>query len=211
MQFDFGKLGAQERYKLLGGVVVPRPIALVTTVSPDGVHNAAPFSFFNCMSYEPPVVVLGLDDRKTGGPKDTVHNIRAGGEFVVNLVDEPLAEAMNVCAVDFPPEVDELGEAGLSAVPSAAVRPPRIAESPVSLECREKFTIEMGASRHIILGEVVYLHVRDELIEPDTLRMRVERLRMVGRLFGSWYARMSDTFELPRMTYEQWRERKARG
>lgn len=206
MEFDFATLDVQDRYKLLCSVVVPRPIALVTTRSPEGVVNAAPFSFFNAMSYEPPVVVLGIDDLVPGQVKDTVRNVRMGSEFVVNMVTEELAESMRVCAVNFPPERDELAEAGLTAAPAARVTPPRVAESPVSLECRELFTLELGPTRHILLGKVVYLHVADRLFD-DAGRLHVDphRLNPVGRLFGPWYCRLGERFELPGMNYEQWR------
>src|SRR5688500_3534302 len=130
MRFAFAELSPPERYQLLGGLVVPRPIALVTTRDRDGRANAAPFSFFNVVAEEPPLVVLGLGVHASGGAKDTTNNIRDGGEFVVNLVDEPLAEAMNLCAIDLPPEVSEIDLAGLEMLPSEAVAPGRIAAAP---------------------------------------------------------------------------------
>ena len=123
MRFDLRKLAAPQRYRLLGGLVVPRPIALVTTRDRDGRDNAAPFSFFNVLAEEPPLIVLGIGVNVRGGTKDTTRNIRDGGEFVVNLVDEPMAEAMNICAVDFPPEVDEIEVAGFDLTPSELVGP----------------------------------------------------------------------------------------
>ena len=126
LRFDFAELAATDRYKLLGGLIVPRPIALVTSHSPDGRVNAAPFSFFNVFAEEPPLVVLGLGISPLGGAKDTTLNIRDTGEFVVNLVDEPIAEAMNLCAIDFPPEISEVEVAGLDLAPSEKVAPPRI-------------------------------------------------------------------------------------
>src|ERR1700722_17282963 len=134
MQFDFRTMAPTDRYKLLIGSVVPRPIALVTTIDKAGIANAAPFSFFNVMGNDPPAIVLGIDRRPTGAPKDTVRNIRDTGEFVVNLVDEAIAEAMNVCAIDFPEGVDELVEAGLTAAHSPTGAPPGIAEAPGAFE-----------------------------------------------------------------------------
>src|SRR4051812_15342930 len=138
MHFDLAAIPASDAYKLLVSTVVPRPIALATTVDADGRVNAAPFSFFNAVSSVPPVVVLGVSpgDSAGDGYKDTERNIRDSGEFVVNLVDEAIAERMNVCAVDFPSAIGELDMAGLTPVASVGIRPPRIAESPVSFECK---------------------------------------------------------------------------
>src|SRR5688572_32679538 len=137
MEFDLRRLNSRDRYKLLASVVVPRAIALVTSVDAQGRVNAAPFSFFNVLGSEPALVVLGIGDRPDGAPKDTARNIRLTHEFVVNLVDEAIAERMNICAVDFPAGTDELRHAGFTCLPSADVQPPRLAESPVNLECRE--------------------------------------------------------------------------
>ena len=205
MQFDFGELPAAERYKLLGGLVVPRPIALVTTCSKEGRTNAAPFSFFNVLAEEPPLVVLGLGVSASGGAKDTTNNIRDTGEFVVNLVDEPIAEAMNVCAVDFPPDVDEVDVAGFELLPSETVGPGRIAAAPVHLECRRFVILQPGSERYIVLGEVLWLHVRDGIVDPATLRVQRDDYHPIGRLFGGGYIRTEDRFDLPRMTYATWR------
>ena len=126
---------------------------------PDGRVNAAPFSFFNVFAEEPPLVVLGLIS-PLGGAKDTTLNIRDTGEFVVNLVDEPIAEAMNLCAIDFPPEISEIEVAGFDLVPSAAVAPPRIGQAPVALECRRYLTLQPARERYLVIGEVLVAHVR---------------------------------------------------
>src|SRR3954452_13380258 len=145
MHFDLGAIPATDAYKLLVSTVVPRPIALATTVDAKGRINAAPFSFFNAVSSDPPVVVLGINGTGAeGGYKDTENNIRETGEFVVNLVDEALAERMNICAVDFPAEIGELDQAGLTPLPSAGVKPPRIAEAPVSFECKRITGLSLG-------------------------------------------------------------------
>ena len=206
MEFDLGKLDARDRYKLLAGVVVPRPIALVTTVDGAGRVNAAPFSFFNLVGSDPPVVALGVGDRAGGEPKDTARNIRETGEFVVNLVDESMARGMNVCAVDFPAGTDELACAGLTVKPSATGRPPRIAEARVTLECRAARTVEVGRSR-VILGEVLWAYVGDEFVDAATMHVHGEKLGMIARMHGGgWYARTTDLFEMPRLTAAQWRE-----
>lgn len=205
MDFDMSQLAARDRYKLLGGLVIPRPIALVTSCSAQGHQNAAPFSFFNVMAEEPPIVVLGLGVTASGGAKDTTTNIRDTGEFVVNLVDEPLAEAMNLCAVDFPPEVDEIEIAKLDLLPSQRVRAARIAQSPAQLECRRLMTLQPGPGRYIVLGEVLWLHVRDGIVDPATLRV-MDSHQPIGRLFGAGYVRSHDRFDLPRMTHQEWQD-----
>ena len=207
MRFDLAELTASERYKLLGGLVVPRPIALVTTRSLGGADNAAPFSFFNVLAEEPPLVVLGLGVTAAGGAKDTTNNIRDTGEFVVNLVDETIAEAMNVAAVDFPSEISEIEVAGFDLMPSEKVTPGRIAQSPVSMECRRFVTLQPGPERYIVLGEVLLLHVREGILDPRTLRVEGDSYHPVGRLFGGGYVRTRDHFEMPRLSYEAWRRR----
>ncbi len=202
--FDFQRLGPAERYKLLGGLVVPRPIALVTTLDPEGRHNAAPFSFFNVLAEEPPLVVLGLGISPSGRAKDTTNNIRDSGEFVVHLVDEAIAEAMNLCAIDLPPEASEVELAGFSLLPSKVVAPGRIAEAPVSLECRRYVTLQPGPERYIVLGEVLMLHVKDGIVDPERLRVDRDRYAPIGRLFGGGYVRTHDRFEMPRISYREW-------
>ena len=204
MRFALAELSATERYKLLGGLVVPRPIALVTTQSQDGRVNAAPFSFFNVFAEEPPLVVLGLGISPVGGSKDTTVNIREGGEFVINLVDESIADAMNLCAIDFPPEISEIEVAGLDLAPSDEVAPPRIAQAPVNLECRRYVTLEVARERYLVIGEVLVAHVRDGLVDPATLRIDRDAYAPIGRLFGGGYVRTRDRFEMPRLTYRQW-------
>ena len=209
MELDFAGLSARDRYKLLGGLVIPRPIALVTSRSAAGHDNAAPFSFFNVLAEEPPIIVLGLGVAASGRAKDTTNNIRDTGEFVVNLVDEPIALAMNLCAIDFPPEVSEIEVAGLDLLPAERVNAARIAQAPVHLECRRLMTLQPGRERYIILGEVVWLHVRDGVIDPTTLRVSPD-FAPIGRLFGGGYVRTHDRFELPRLTFEEWRAREAK-
>jgi flavin reductase (DIM6/NTAB) family NADH-FMN oxidoreductase RutF len=204
MRFALAELSPADRYKLLGGLVVPRPIALVTTRDRDGRANAAPFSFFNVVAEEPPLIVLGLGVHARGGAKDTTNNIRDSGEFVVNLVDEPLAAAMNLCAIDLPPEVSEVDLAGLELLPGEAVAPGRIAAAPVSMECRRYVTLQPGPERYIVLGEVLVLHVRDGILDPARLRVDRDAYAPIGRLFGGGYVRTRDRFEMPRISYRDW-------
>ncbi|HUF25810.1 MAG TPA: flavin reductase family protein [Gemmatimonadaceae bacterium] len=197
VHFDMAALAPSERYKLLTGVVVPRPIAWITTISPDGTVNAAPFSYFNVMGSDPPVIVIGVGDRE-GEAKDTARNIALTRELVVNVVNEETVIEMNVSAGDYPYGVDELAKAGLTPIPSVRVRPPRIAESPVHLECTELQTLEIRRTR-IIVAEVVGLHIRGDLIDVAKFRVHGEQLGAVGRMHGrGWYTRTRDLFELVR-------------
>jgi flavin reductase (DIM6/NTAB) family NADH-FMN oxidoreductase RutF len=209
--FDLAKMPAQDGYKLLISTVVPRPIALATTVDADGNVNAAPFSFFNAVSSNPPVVVLGINgEGAEGGYKDTEANIRDTGEFVVNLVDEALAERMNICAVDFPHEIAELEIAKLTQVPSAGVKPPRIAEAPVSFECKRITGLSLGGNSTMEVGRVIHIHIRDDLIDAEKLYVKTEKIGLIGRMHGrGWYTRTSDLFLMDRMTLAEWQARRS--
>ncbi|MFC0408255.1 flavin reductase family protein [Roseomonas elaeocarpi] len=204
MFFDFDGLAPRDRYKLVTASVVPRPIAWLVTEDEAGVRNAAPFSFFNVFSSDPMIVGIGCSPREAGGVvggvKDTVANIRALGEFVLCLVDEDRLEAMNVTAADWTPDEDELREAGLTAAPSVKVRPPRIAKSPVALECVLHQLVPAG-SQVIVLGRVVAMHLRDDcVLDPARCYVDTARLRLVGRLgSGGGYVRLNDVVELPRV------------
>ncbi len=211
MDFAFAELDATQRYKLLTALVVPRPIALVTSVGPEGVVNAAPYSFFNTFGQDPPLVVLGIERRARTVSKDTGRNIDATGEFVVNLVDEDLAAAMNLCAVDFPAEISEPEIAGLALAGSRFVRPPRLAAAPAALECRLFTLMRIGAARELVIGEVVGAHVRDGLLDPERLRIDYERYRPVGRLCGDLYCLTRERFALRRRSYAEWRAEEAEG
>jgi len=198
MELDLEGELADRAYPILASLVVPRPIALVTTVSPDGKINAAPFSFFNVLGADPPILAVAPGDRDDGSPKDTARNIRLTHEFVVNLVDEALAEAMNKCAASLPYGEDELCHAGLQTKPSSVVKPPRIAESPVSLECKEWGTLQIGDNR-VVIGLVKRLHVREDLFDPEKKRINGDRLFLIGRMASPhWYCRTRDRFELIR-------------
>jgi flavin reductase (DIM6/NTAB) family NADH-FMN oxidoreductase RutF len=192
-------------YKLLIGCIVPRPIAWVSTVSADGVHNLAPFSFFMGVCNDPPTLAFSVGPRGgeagTGvtGMKDTARNIEATGEFVVNVVDDTLAEQMNLTSGDYPPEVDEFATAGLTATPSIKVRPPRILEAPISMECRMSQVLRIGRGPHsLVLGEILHFHLRDDVYDRATGRIDMQCLKPVGRLAGHLYTHVHDLFEMKR-------------
>jgi flavin reductase (DIM6/NTAB) family NADH-FMN oxidoreductase RutF len=209
MLFDFGQMPPQDCYKLVVSSVVPRPIAWVVSQDVAGVVNAAPYSFFNAFSDNPVVVGFGAGPRPEGALKDTAANIRATGQFVVNLVPESAVQGMNVTAVDFPPGVDELKEAGLTTLRSSKVAPPRIAESPVALEC-ETFQLVPAGRHTIVLGRVVAMHIKDDcILDPVKCYVDTPKLGLIGRMHGrGWYARTTDRFEVPRMTVAEWEAKK---
>ncbi len=199
---SFAELAPRDRYKLLIATIVPRPIALVTTIGRDGVVNAAPFSFFNVISEDPALIVLGLQHKPDNSAKDTTRNIAETGNLVVNLVDEDLGDAMNVCAISFSPGVSEVAMAGLTLAPSVQVSAPRIVEAPFALECRRETSLVFGPQRELLVGEVLHLHARAGLLDPATMRIDAEAYAPIGRLHGNVYARQGDRFELHRETPE---------
>ncbi len=198
MLLDLDNEHADHAYRILASLVTPRPIAWVTTLSATGQLNAAPFSFFNVLGANPPIVGFCPGDRGPRIPKDTAANVRATHEFVVNLVDEDLAEAMNATAADLPPGVDELAATGLATTASDLVGPPRISAAPAALECTEWGTLQIGDNR-LIVGLVHRVHVRDELIDPESLEILSEHFHPIGRMASpAWYCRTRDRFEMPR-------------
>jgi len=187
-----GPLTPSQRYKLITGSVMPRPIALVTTLNGDGLCNAAPYSAFNYMSEDPPLLAIGIErygdeSHRNGEIKDTLRNILEREEFVVNMVDEPLLERMVLCGTDLPADRSETDATGLELAPSVAVRVPRIAIAPISLECRRYSIIEFSRLRSIVFGEIMSIHFRDGLLNPETLRVEVDRYFPYGRLGGPNY------------------------
>jgi flavin reductase (DIM6/NTAB) family NADH-FMN oxidoreductase RutF len=210
MDFDLSKVSSHDTYNLLIGLVAPRPIAWVTSHDLEGRLNAAPFSAYNYVCTDPPVVAIGVANRpgnKIVG-KDTAQNIRNTREFVVNVVNEEVAEAMNFCAIDFPQGVDELKLAGIKTEPSIVVSVPRIAQAPAALECREITTMEIGHSR-IILGQVVAMHVKDQFVDPAGPYIRAEELHAIGRMNGKGaYVKTAGAFfHIPRGNYEEWQKK----
>lgn len=207
--FHLPDLHRRQRYKLIAGAIVPRPIALVTTLNEDGSCNAAPFSAFNYVSEDPPLVVLGLqvhddDGERMGEIKDTTRNILRTSEFVVNLLDEDLLVDMVGCATDFPPGVSETAVVGLELAAARTVAPPRIARSPFALECRTKQMLNFSDHRAVLIGEVISVYVRDDIVDPSTLRVDLERYRPIGRLFGSLYCRTREIVSCPTLKYDAW-------
>lgn len=196
-EIDPAELPSREVYHLLTGVVVPRPIAWVSTLAPDGTRNLAPHSYFNVISSDPPIVHF-----TSSGVKDTLRNVRATKEFVVNVVSRELAEAMNLTAADFPPDEDELAWADLETALSKRVAPPRVARAPVALECRVRTILSMG-NGNMVFGDVVHLHVDDAVWRDG--RVDPALLRPLGRLGGSRYTVVSaDTLlRLPRPTWDE--------
>lgn len=206
MQIPLSDLSPGKRYHLLSSLVVPRPIAWLTTLNEDGSVNAAPFSYFQLMGENPPIVVLGIGRRSDGSPKDSFRNLRRTGEFVINLVTEENAEAMSLCATDFPPDVSEVAALKLTTEPSVFVKPPRLSIAPAHLEAREVQTLLIGHNQ-LVIGELLTVHIRDEFIERDSLRVLTEKMHLVGRLQGGevgGYTRTRDTFHIRRLAYKEW-------
>jgi flavin reductase (DIM6/NTAB) family NADH-FMN oxidoreductase RutF len=216
MFFSLEALAPAQQYKLMVATLVPRPIAWVTTKNPDGALNCSPFSFFNTFHGEPPVVALGLSPRNQNfaradlglrsGRKDTRVNIGMTGEFVVNLVSYELREAMNITAMEFPSETDELAAANLETAPCMKVGPPRIAKSPVSYECSCFQMTEIGGGATLVLGRVLAIHVRDDvIIDPVACHIDAEKLDLVARMHGrGWYARTTAMFQMPAKNLDEW-------
>ncbi|MGR9164548.1 flavin reductase family protein [Rhizobium leguminosarum] len=196
VSFDFEQLTERQRYKLMIGTIIPRPIALVTTVDENGRINAAPFSFFNCLSADPPILAIGVENNADMSFKDTGHNIRMTEVFTVNIVSFAIAEAMHICGAKYPRGVDELKEAGLTAIPGEKVASPFIAEAPAAFECRRHVTLELGRSRQIVMGEIVYAHYRDGVVDPERLHVDPAAVDAIARLGGDTCATIRDRFEM---------------
>ncbi len=205
MEIDPRSMPPSAVYKLLIGCIVPRPIAWVSTVGIDGVKNVAPFSFFMGVCSEPPTLAFSAGPRAGGsgvgsaGLKDTVRNIEATGDFVVNVVDDALAAQMNRTSGEYSPEVDEFALAGLTAAPGVMVCAPRVLEAPISMECRVAQILRVGRGPHsLVLGEILHFHLRDDLYDRTTGRVDMRRLKPVGRLAGEMYTHVHDLFEMKR-------------
>lgn len=201
---DPEKMDSVSVYKVLAGSVVPRPISLTSTISDDGVCNLAPFSFFNVLCHEPPLLSLAISPRgSNGATKDTLRNLREVGEFVVNIVSDDIARAQGVCATEFPPTVDEFDESGLTPVSSTLVRPPRVKESLINFECSVEQILPLPDSpTSLVIGRVRLMHVHEEVLEGSG-RINFDRLRAVGRLAGNAYCRTGERFALDYDTFER--------
>lgn len=211
MDFDLEQLPHSYAYKLMVGLIAPRPIALITSMDEDGRLNAAPFSAYNYLCTDPPIIGVGVANRSGEAfvPKDTARNIRRTGEFVVNVVTEDIAEQMSLCSTDFPAGMNELEIAGFTTAPSKLIKVPRIAEAHAALECREFTTLEIGRSR-IILGRVVAVYVEDRFVDAAGPYVKAEELHAIGRMNGLGnYVRTRDAFmTIPRISYEDWEKGK---
>jgi len=201
MQIDPSENTTQDNYKLLTNLVVPRPIAWVTTQNANGLINLAPFSFFNAVGADPLYVIISVGLNDAGELKDTAKNILASGEFVVNLVTEELFDAMNISAADFPADESELDATQLQPAASVRVKVPRVALARASLECKLFNTQKLGKNL-LIIGEVVMFHVADQLVGP---RFHINNFAPLGRLGSpSVYCRTTDRFDVKRISYAQW-------
>lgn len=197
MFLDFDDLDGRSRYKLLTATVVPRPIALVSTMSAKGVVNAAPFSFFNIFSEDPALAILGLEARReNNGLKDTTRNIIDTGELVINLVDQKIGSAMAACAMDLPKHTSELPLAGLTEAPSRRVAPPGVQEAPIRLECRLFEMRKITPARHLCIAEILALHSREGLIDPKNMHVDASAYTPIGRLHGEQYVAVQDSFRI---------------
>ncbi len=198
MELDPQTIPQQHLYKMLIGCVVPRPIAWVSSLSSDGVANLAPFSFFMGVCSDPPTIAFS-SGRRNDNKKDTIHNLEYTGDFVINVVDDDRAEAMNLSSGDYAPDVSEFDLTGLTPTPGVKVQSPRVVEAPISLECRVAQILQVGRGPHsLVLGEIVYFHIRDDLYNTETGRIDMHALRPVGRLAGQMYSHIHDIFELKR-------------
>lgn len=205
MMIDPKNQQRKDIYKLMIGSIVPRPIALVSTISSDGILNLAPFSFFTGVTSRPPTICFAPERRPADGEKkDTLLNIEATGEFVVNVVTEEIVVQMNEAATDYPREFDEFAMSGLTPEPSRIVVPPRVKESPINMECKLSQVVEIGpkdsGGAALVIGEIVMFHVADELI--DNGRIDATALNPIGRLAGSEYAALGKRISLKRKKYK---------
>lgn len=206
MLFDFAEMTVQDGYKLMVSTIVPRPIAWVVTRDAAGADNAAPFSFFNAFSADPPILGVSIGGSPRGpGDKDTLANIKATGQFVVCLVSEETSAAMNVTAIDVPHGVNEIAEAGLTTIASGKVAPPRIAESPVAFECTVHQLVPLGRNT-LVLGRILAMHVRDDcVLNVEKRYIDTPKLGLLGRMHGTgWYARTTDRLEIKRIPLAEW-------
>ncbi len=210
MEIHLDRIKQEEQYKLVMGLVVPRPIGFVSTADKAGNFNVAPYSFFNLMSGVPGVVVLGVNHRP-GGPKDSYANIEETGEFVLNVVSRSIAQAMNLSSLECPADIDEFEITGLTPVPSVKVKAPRVKEAPAHMECRLQQFVSITETRKIIIGEIIHVQVDDAIVGP-TYRIDPAKLDAVGRMGGNFYVHTNEVFTMERPNTEavlaEYRKRK---
>ncbi len=206
IELDPNALSMKDKYKLLIGAIVPRPIAFVSTLSKEGVANLSPFSFFNGVSSDPPCLMISTTYRSSDGEKkDTARNIEATNEFVVNVVTEEIVGPMNQTSAEYAQDISEFKKAGLSQAPSKIIKAPRVAESPINLECKLYQTLNIGnpgpGSSILFIGEIVYYHIREDIYQDG--RILTEKLKPVGRLAGTTYCPIREIFNIPRPIIEE--------
>lgn len=198
LDIQAGQKPWRDVYKLCIGFINPRPIALVSTVSADGLRNLAPFSFYNMVSGNPPVVLFCPTFRRTGGSKDTLMNIKATGEFVIATVSAAIALPMNRCAAELPTGQSEFEFSGLTPVPASKVKPALVRESPVNMECRLRQIVTTGegpGGGNVVFGDILAIHLADEILGTDGL-VDPHKLSTVGRLGGAWYSNVTEPYEM---------------
>lgn len=202
LSFDPASLSTGTIYRLMISGIVPRPIAFVSTIDANRVVNLAPFSYFNAVSSDPPCLMFSVTRKNDGSKKDTLLNVESSRQFVVNTVSEWMAEPMNHCSGEYPFGVSELEKAGLSAVESTRVAPPRVKESPVHFECELERIVEIGEAKpgaaSIVIGRIVMIHAAEGAYDPDRGALRADALRPLARLGGLSYGRTREVFDLPR-------------
>jgi flavin reductase (DIM6/NTAB) family NADH-FMN oxidoreductase RutF len=196
MRVEMVTLDREKTHRLFGSAVAPRPIALISTIGEDGIYNAAPFSAITSVCHKPPIICISIGLRK-GQKKDTVRNIEFSGDFVINFMDETLIKPTIQASTNYPSDVDEIKETGLTAITADMVKSPRIAEAQVSLECRLVQRLELGEGinlRNVFFGEVVLAHIKDELMVDGEIES--SRMRTVGRIGSDLYCQTRNIFEM---------------
>ena len=200
MLIDVAKTDPLTVYRALIGIVTPRPIAWVTTIDEGGRVNLAPFSFFNTFGGHPPVVVFSPNRKADGSKKDTLRNVEATGEFVLNAAVADLAGQVNLSSKELPPGESEVELTGLTTLPSHRVKPPRVAESPVQMECVLRQVLQIGdgvRSANLVIGDVVLMHIAEHVLDEQR-RIDARELGTIARLGGDQYCRTSDIFSMKR-------------
>ena len=206
MQFDFQAMAPAARYEMLLGSVAPRPIAIVVSLAADGTLNAAPYSLFNVISHDPPIMVISVLAHPDRRLKDTARNVVATKDFSVNLVSEALADAMNLTCIDAPPETSEIALAGLPVAESVRIKAPRLATSPVAFECALKTTLSFGDDQLVVFGEVLTAHIDDRLVsDAERGILDTPAFGPIGAMHGArWYTRTSNLFAMDRPSWAEW-------